>query len=122
MSTSTVAETAPDAAFTALKQRVASYLPVADLALLEEAYRFAAAAHRDQTRASGSAYIEHPLAVATILAELELDLTSIVAALLHDVVEDTGVTLEQVRARFGDEVAVSLTASPSWAGWSSRAA
>ncbi|NLW56604.1 MAG: bifunctional (p)ppGpp synthetase/guanosine-3',5'-bis(diphosphate) 3'-pyrophosphohydrolase, partial [Firmicutes bacterium] len=73
--------------------------------LVLEAYRFADAAHNGQTRDSGEAYINHPLAVADILVELGLDTTSIVAALLHDVVEDTEVSLEEIRLQFGEEVA-----------------
>jgi guanosine-3',5'-bis(diphosphate) 3'-pyrophosphohydrolase len=83
-------------------------LPWASPAALEEierAFRFARRAHGDQRRASGEPFIEHPLAVARILAELELDPVTVTAALLHDVVEDTPVTLEEVRAAFGGEVA-----------------
>ncbi len=76
-----------------------------DLALIERAYRLAEAAHRDQKRSSGEPYITHPLAVAGILARTKLDTPSIIAALLHDVVEDTPVTLDDIRAQFGDEVA-----------------
>ncbi len=76
-----------------------------DLALVERAYRLAEAAHRDQKRASGEPYITHPLAVAGILARTKLDTPTIIAALLHDVVEDTPVTLDDIRAQFGDEVA-----------------
>lgn len=70
-----------------------------------EAYEVAAEAHRGQTRRSGEPYITHPLAVATICARYGMDETTLVAALLHDAVEDTGVTLEQVEARFGADAA-----------------
>ncbi len=70
-----------------------------------EAYRFAEAAHNGQTRDSGEAYINHPLAVANILVEMGLDATSITAALLHDVVEDTEIGLEEITGQFGEEVA-----------------
>ncbi len=79
--------------------------PKADLALLQRAYDVAEAAHAAQKRKSGDPYITHPLAVATILAGLGMDTTTLVAALLHDTVEDTGVTLESITADFGTEVA-----------------
>jgi len=79
--------------------------PKADLAELQRAYDAAERHHEGQLRKSGDPYITHPLAVATILAELGMDTTTLVAALLHDTVEDTGYTLEAVRADFGDEVA-----------------
>lgn len=88
-----------------LKEKVLAASPGADTALIERAYAFAGGAHQGQRRVSGDAFIEHPLAVAHILAELELDTTVIGAALLHDVVEDTAVTLEAVQEAFGDEVA-----------------
>src|SRR4051794_16801347 len=77
----------------------------ADLALLQRAYDVAEAAHADQRRKSGDPYITHPLAVATILAGLGMDTTTLVAALLHDTVEDTGATLESITGDFGPEVA-----------------
>ncbi len=76
-----------------------------DIALIVRAYQLAEAAHRNQTRASGEAYITHPLAVAGILAEYGLDARAIAAALLHDVVEDTPVSLDDIRTQFGEEVA-----------------
>jgi len=79
--------------------------PKADLALLQRAYDVADAKHSGQKRKSGDPYITHPLAVATILAELGMDTITLVAALLHDTVEDTGYSLEQLRADFGEEVA-----------------
>jgi GTP pyrophosphokinase len=79
--------------------------PKADLALLERAYRVAERAHEGQKRYSGEDYITHPLAVTTILAELGMTEPTLVAALLHDTVEDTEYTLARVRADFGDEVA-----------------
>jgi GTP pyrophosphokinase len=72
---------------------------------LEKAYRFALRSHADQYRKSGERYIEHPVAVATTLAELELDADTLSAALLHDVVEDTSITLTDVREEFGDTIA-----------------
>ncbi|GGM72322.1 GTP pyrophosphokinase [Longimycelium tulufanense] len=79
--------------------------PKADLALLQRAYDVAEEKHRGQRRKSGDPYITHPLAVATILAELGMDTTTLVAALLHDTVEDTDYSLERLRTDFGDEVA-----------------
>ncbi|MEZ0069224.1 guanosine-3',5'-bis(diphosphate) 3'-pyrophosphohydrolase [Streptacidiphilus sp. MAP12-20] len=76
-----------------------------DLALLERAYQVAEASHRGQTRKSGEPYITHPLAVTMILAQLGAETTTLVASLLHDTVEDTAMTLDQVREGFGDEVA-----------------
>ncbi|HET7488214.1 MAG TPA: bifunctional (p)ppGpp synthetase/guanosine-3',5'-bis(diphosphate) 3'-pyrophosphohydrolase [Acidimicrobiales bacterium] len=79
--------------------------PKADLSVIHRAYDAAEKAHVDQVRQSGEAYIHHPVAVATIVAELGLDDVTIAAALLHDAVEDTGVTLEDVTGEFGAEVA-----------------
>ncbi|MFJ1648419.1 RelA/SpoT family protein [Streptomyces sp. NPDC088258] len=78
--------------------------PDADLAVLRRAYVLAEASHRGQFRKSGEPYITHPLAVTLILAELGAETTTLTASLLHDTVEDTEVTLDQVRAEFGDEV------------------
>ncbi|PNT93374.1 RelA/SpoT family protein [Clostridium thermosuccinogenes] len=75
-----------------------------DLSIIEKAYNFSKAAHEGQHRESGEPYIVHPLELAGILAELELDCTSIVAAILHDIIEDTAYTSEQLRENFGDEV------------------
>ena len=79
--------------------------PKADLSQLQRAYDVAEERHATQKRKSGDPYITHPLAVATILAELGMDTTTLVAALLHDTVEDTGYSLEQLTAEFGEEVA-----------------
>ncbi|MFT4043478.1 MAG: RelA/SpoT family protein [Gordonia sp. (in: high G+C Gram-positive bacteria)] len=79
--------------------------PKADVVLLQHAYDVADERHRGQTRKSGDPYITHPLAVATILADLGMDTTTLVAALLHDTVEDTGYSLHQLESDFGPEVA-----------------
>ncbi len=79
--------------------------PKADLVLLQRAYDVAEQAHASQKRKSGDPYITHPLAVATVLAGLGMDTTTLVAALLHDTVEDTGVGLETIVSDFGSEVA-----------------
>lgn len=84
---------------------ISGYHPTADLGLVRRAYEFAAAAHEGQTRKSGDPYVTHPLAVAQIIAELRLDVSSLCAALLHDAVEDTSATVEQLSEQFGKEVA-----------------
>jgi len=84
---------------------VQSYDPTANLARIREAYDFAAQAHQEQKRASGEPYIEHPLQAAITLAEMRLPMPMIIAGLLHDVPEDTPVSLEDIRKTFGDEVA-----------------
>ncbi|HET7869953.1 MAG TPA: HD domain-containing protein, partial [Actinomycetota bacterium] len=82
-----------------------SYNAKADTKEIERAYRFAEDHHAGQKRLSGEDFIEHPLSVAQILAELGLDTTTLTAALLHDVVEDTEVTLEELEVDFGSDVA-----------------
>jgi GTP diphosphokinase / guanosine-3',5'-bis(diphosphate) 3'-diphosphatase len=77
-----------------------------DVALIEKAYTFAKAAHAGQARQSGEPYFMHPCAVATILLDMDMDATTIASALLHDVVEDTVVTLEEIKEKFGAEVAL----------------
>src|SRR3954464_11613205 len=79
--------------------------PKADLALIERAYRTAEELHATQTRKSGDPYITHPLAVTTILADIGMTEPTLVASLLHDTVEDTAYTLDELRSDFGDEVA-----------------
>ena len=79
-----------------------------DFDLIEKAYRLAEKMHGDQRRASGIPYILHPTTVACILCELGMDSESIAAALLHDVVEDTPVTLEEVTKKFGSEIAILI--------------
>ncbi|HEY8315160.1 MAG TPA: bifunctional (p)ppGpp synthetase/guanosine-3',5'-bis(diphosphate) 3'-pyrophosphohydrolase [Candidatus Baltobacteraceae bacterium] len=90
---------------TELVAKIQAYDPSLDGDWLTRVYEVADTAHDGQRRASGESYIEHPLAVAGILGELEMDRQTIAAALLHDVVEDTTVTSEQVAAEFGDEIA-----------------
>ena len=84
--------------------------PKADLQILQRAYDVAEKHHRGQLRKSGDPYITHPLAVATILAELGMDTTTLVAALLHDTVEDTGYTLEDLKATSAPRSPTSSTA------------
>ena len=88
-----------------LTTRVRKYLPKEKHAQVEEAYRYAALCHDGQTRESGGPYIEHPLNTAVFLADLHLDAATLSAALLHDVVEDCGVSCDELSKRFGPEVA-----------------
>jgi GTP diphosphokinase / guanosine-3',5'-bis(diphosphate) 3'-diphosphatase len=88
-----------------LISELAGYHPQADLPLVRRAYQFAAEAHDGQTRKSGDPYVTHPLAVAQIIAELKLDVASVCAGLLHDCVEDTTATVEQLGDIFGKEIA-----------------
>ncbi|RYZ76747.1 MAG: bifunctional (p)ppGpp synthetase/guanosine-3',5'-bis(diphosphate) 3'-pyrophosphohydrolase, partial [Proteobacteria bacterium] len=87
-----------------LCDRVRAYFPAADLELLQKAYTYSERAHEGQIRRSGEPYISHPLGVAAILAELNLDLPTIMTGLLHDTVEDTHATLEEIEKEFGKSV------------------
>ncbi len=87
-----------------LLKQVRSYNPKADVKELERAFYFAETAHEGQRRLSGEEFIEHPLAVTGVLADLRLDTTTLVAAMLHDTVEDTSVSLNDIEREFGDEV------------------
>ncbi len=89
-----------------LLEKVSQYFPSADLKILESAYRFGEKAHSGQIRRSGEPYISHPLSVAGILADLRLDLDTIITGILHDTVEDTDVTLEDIKQNFGETVAM----------------
>jgi len=88
-----------------IEAQVRAYNPEADLTGLDEAYAFAVAAHAGQARKSGEPFVNHPIEVALILAELHLDTATLKAALLHDTVEDSETTIGEVREQFGDEVA-----------------
>ena len=88
-----------------LIKKVRSYNNKADAKLIKKAYTFAYNAHKGKKRASGEDYITHPLHVALLLADFHLDEKAISAALLHDVVEDTSITLDKLRKEFGDEIA-----------------
>jgi GTP pyrophosphokinase len=91
--------------FDDIQTKVQGYLKDADLSLLRSAYEFSAREHKGQTRSSGEPYLVHPLSVAAILADLKLDLTCIIAGLLHDVLEDTLTTREVLEERFGKDIA-----------------
>ncbi len=96
----------PEQLYEDLILRVKKYHPSDDISLIEKAYKVASEAHKDQLRKSGEPYIIHPLYVAIILADLEMDKETIAAGLLHDVVEDTVMTEDEIREQFGDEVAL----------------
>ena len=96
--------TSPQKLYEELISNVRKYHPSDDISLIERAYLVACKEHNGQMRKSGEPYIVHPLCVAIILSELEMDKETIAAGLLHDVVEDTGMTDEQLRLEFGDEV------------------
>ena len=98
--------TSPEVLYQDLITEIKKYHPASDLSDIEKAYKVAYKAHEGQKRKSGEPYIIHPLCVAIILAELELDKESIIAGLLHDVVEDTVMTSEDVEKEFGSEVAL----------------
>ncbi len=88
-----------------LVSKIQSYLPGAELDLIRRAYEFSAEKHKNQRRASGEPYVSHPLAVASIIGDLRLDVPSVVSGLLHDTVEDTLTTIDQIESLFGTEVA-----------------
>ena len=98
--------TSPEDLYQELISSVRKYHPSADISMIQKAYEVAKEAHKDQKRKSGEPYIIHPLCVAIILADLELDKETIVAGLLHDAVEDTWMTDEEVEKEFGSEVAL----------------
>ena len=98
--------TSPEVLYQDLIRSVRKYHPSDDISQIEKAYKIAREAHKDQKRKSGEPYIIHPLCVAIILADLELDKETIIAGILHDVVEDTIMTLGEVEKEFGAEVAL----------------
>lgn len=98
----------PPVTIESLIDTVKGYMPDADIELIERAYLVAKEGHAGQTRASGEPYINHPLNVAAILAELQLDDKTIAAAILHDVVEDTIFTLDEMEDMFGEEIALLI--------------
>ena len=98
--------TPPEELYAKLISTVKDYHPSSDISMIEKAYKVAYEAHKDQKRKSGEPYIIHPLCVALILAELELDKETIVGGILHDVVEDTVMTIDEIAKEFSDEVAL----------------
>ena len=98
--------TAPEALLRELLNRVRRYHPSDDLSMIEKAYHVADMAHEGQLRKSGEPYVIHPLCVGIILADLEMDKETIAAGILHDVVEDTDMSVEEIRKEFGDDVAL----------------
>jgi len=94
-----------DDGYSRLVNRIKQYDPNCDFALLEKAYMMSKAAHEGQLRVSGEPFIVHPLEVAIILADLELDCKSIIAGILHDTIEYTTCTMEQLKENFGEEIA-----------------
>jgi GTP diphosphokinase / guanosine-3',5'-bis(diphosphate) 3'-diphosphatase len=98
-------ETPPDGGIDGLIRAVKASSAKADVKEIQRAFAYAEQSHRGQKRASGEDFIEHPIGVATILADLGMDTTTLVAALLHDVVEDTDLTIEQIEGQFGEQVA-----------------
>src|SRR5437899_6110137 len=93
------------ARFAELIEKVRQSRPAGDLELLSRAYEFAAEQHQSQLRQSGDPFLSHPVEVAHILADMKLDVTTLCAALLHDVVEDTRIPLETIAQRFGEDTA-----------------
>ena len=107
--------------FSQLIDKAREYLPPKKVAVIEDAYHFAAEAHQGQVRKSGEPYLQHPLQVALTLAELQLDATSLAAALLHDIPENCGIPVSEIKAKFGSEVAklvdgVSKLGKLAWSG------
>ena len=98
--------TSPEVLYEELIKKMKAYHPSGDFSLIERAYQIASDAHKEQKRKSGEPYIIHPLCVAIILAELELDKETVIAGILHDVVEDTVMTGEELAEIFGKEVAL----------------
>ena len=98
--------TSPEELYADLIRSIRRYHPSDDISMIEKAYRIADKAHANQKRKSGEPYIIHPLCVAIILADLEMDKETLAAAILHDVVEDTVMTLDELKGEFGDEVAL----------------
>ena len=96
----------PEQLYQRLIATIREYHPSGDISQIEKAYQVAKEAHKEQKRKSGEPYIVHPLCVAIILAELEMDKETIIAGMLHDVVEDTSVTLDEIKEQFGEDVAL----------------
>lgn len=98
--------TSPEVLYEELVKSIRRYHPSDDITMIKKAYQIAHDAHKDQKRKSGEPYIIHPLCVAIILADLEMDKETIAAGILHDVVEDTVMSLDELKSEFGEEVAL----------------
>ncbi len=105
--------TGPEVLYQELIKSVLKYHPSTDISMIEKAYKIAASAHQGQLRKSGEPYIIHPLCVAIILADLELDKETIVAGLLHDAVEDTVMTTEEIVKEFSSSGGRRYQAGPA---------
>jgi guanosine-3',5'-bis(diphosphate) 3'-pyrophosphohydrolase len=105
MSTTVLDEPQVDELYRSLEEKVRALRPKEDLSALDSAYRFAAKAHKGQTRESGEPYISHPLAIAHLLADMQMDLVCLETGLLHDVLEDSKTKLEEIKEKFGEDVA-----------------
>jgi GTP pyrophosphokinase len=105
MSTTVSAPPSVDELYHQLEDKVRAMRPNDDITPLQRAYQFAAEKHNAQIRVSGEPYMVHPLAVARILADMQMDMVSLETGLLHDVVEDTNVPIEEIKSRFGEDVA-----------------
>jgi guanosine-3',5'-bis(diphosphate) 3'-pyrophosphohydrolase len=97
-----------DQLYAELEQKIHALRPKEDLTLLEKAFRRAADAHKDQLRVSGEPYMIHPLHVTMILADMQMDMVCLMTGLLHDTIEDTSLSLEQIKKEFGPEVAACV--------------
>ena len=120
--TAIVGAMSKDIKISELVEKVQSYYPAADGEIIRTAYEFSAKVHQGQKRRSGEPYLTHPMAVADLIAELKLDVPSIVGGLLHDTVEDTLATLDEIKSLFGREIAalVDGVTKLSRANFSSR--
>ena len=105
MSSSVLESSQVDELYRSLEEKVRALRPDEDLSPLQRAYQFAAERHGDQKRKSGDPFITHPIAVAGVLTEMQMDLVCLQTGLLHDVVEDTSVKIEEIKERFGEDVA-----------------
>ncbi len=92
--------------FAEIKEKILKYQPNATFAMLEKAYNLACDMHKNQRRESGEPYIVHPLAVAGILADMELDMEAIASGLLHDIIEDTPISFDDIKREFGEDIAL----------------
>jgi len=107
--------------FKRLREKAQEYLPPEKIAVVEDAYNFASKAHRGQVRKSGEPYMGHPLQTALTLAELQLDASSLAAALLHDVTENCDIPISEIEGKFGSEVSTLVDGATrlgklSWSG------